>query len=211
MSDYSLSLDESCLVLNKNYAVINVVKAWRALSLLTRGRAEVVYVEDGYYKSYSLDSWFALSEIRIAEGINSDESYIQGVEKRIILPRIIRTIFYDKNPARKTVLTRRNVYLRDANTCQLCGIKLPSTELNLDHVIPKSRGGKTTWLNVVCSCIKCNSKKGDRTLTEAGMKLLRKPFIPRYNLTLYERSKELKYKSWNDFLKEAYFNVELLP
>ena len=72
MSDFALS--ESCLVLNKNYAVINVVKVWRALSMLTRGRAEVVYVEDGYYKSYKLDSWFAISEMRIAEGIDDDEN-----------------------------------------------------------------------------------------------------------------------------------------
>ena len=207
MSDYAL--EESCLVLNKNYAVINVVKAWRALSMLTRGRAEVVYVENGYYKSYNIDSWFAVSEMKLAEGIDDDESYVQGVEQKIIIPRIIRTIFYDKNPIRGIVLTRRNIYLRDAMTCQFCGKKLPSTELNLDHLLPKSRGGLTTWTNVVCSCIKCNSKKGDRTPAEAGMKLIRKAFVPHYNLTLYERSKEPKYKRWADFISDAYMNVEL--
>ncbi len=207
MSDFAL--EESCLVLNKNYVIINVVKAWRALSLLKRGRAEVVYVEDGYYKSYSLDSWFAISELRIAEGIRDDESIITGTEQKIVVPRIIRTIVYDKIPIRGVVLTRRNIYLRDCNFCQYCGKHFAPSELNLEHVLPKSRGGTTTWTNVVCSCIKCNSKKGDKTPAEAGMKLIRKPFMPHYNLTLYEKSKEPKYKCWGDFLDSSYWNTEL--
>lgn len=74
--------------------------------------------------------------------------------------------------------TRRNVYARDAYTCQYCGARRLASELNYDHVVPRSRGGKTTWDNIVTSCFGCNDRKGDKTPHEAGMKLLRKPVRP---------------------------------
>jgi hypothetical protein len=209
MSD--LVLQDSCLVLNRNFAIINIVKARRAMSLLAKGKVEVVYIEDGYYKTYNLDSWFAISEMKIAEGIRDDESIVQGIEKKIVAPRIIRTLVYDKVPIRGAVLSRRNIYLRDSQTCQYCGRRLPTSELNLDHLLPKSQGGITSWTNVVCSCIECNSKKGNRTPAQAGMKLIRKPFMPHYNLMLYEKSKEPKYKSWKEFISSGYWNAELQP
>lgn len=202
-------LDESVLVLNKNYAVINIIPVYKALSMLIRERAEVVYVEDGYYKSYSLQNWFDFSELKLAEGITDDDYLIKGIEKDFLVPKIIRTLFYDKVPIRGVLLTRRNVYLRDNFSCQYCGRKFSTEDLNIDHVIPKSRGGKMEWNNVVCSCIKCNTKKGASTPQEAGMKLLRRPFMPRYNLSFYEKAKEPKYKKWKDFISDAYFNAEL--
>ena len=76
--------------------------------------------------------------------------------------------------------SRLNIYARDRNTCQYCGRRPPRAELNLDHVIPRSRGGVTNWENVVCSCVPCNLKKGGRTPDEARMRLLRHPIRPRW-------------------------------
>lgn len=203
-------LTESVLVLNKNYIPINVIPLYKAISLLARQRAEIVYIEDGYFYGYNLTSWSGFTEMKMAEGIDEETSIIHGMEKKIMVPKIIRTLFFDKIPNRNIVLTRRNLFLRDGNKCQYCQKQYPSTELNIDHIIPKSKGGKTVWENVVCSCVHCNSKKGSKTLEEAGLKLLHKPSKPKYNLTIFEKSKEPKYKSWRNFLDDAYWNTPLL-
>jgi len=201
---------DSCLVLNINYQPINVIPVWKALSMLFRERAEIVYVDEGYYKSYALNGWFGLSEMKMAEGIDDDEALIYGIDKTFIAPKVIRTLFYGAVPPSKGIaLTRRNIYLRDDYTCQFCGRKLPTSELNIDHVVPKSRGGRMTWNNVVCSCIRCNNKKAARTPQEAGMRLLRKPFQPRHNLTLFDKAREPKYKKWQDFVDQIYYDTEL--
>lgn len=202
-------LAESVLVLNKSYAPINVIPLYKALSLLSRERAEIVYIENGYYKGYNLNSWIGFTEMKNSEGLAEDTDLVYGIERKILVPKIIRTLYFDKIPHRSVILTRRNVFLRDDFTCMLCGKKLPSSELNIDHVIPKSKGGKTIWENVVCSCFHCNNKKGSKTLEEAKMKLIRKPFKPKYNLTMYERMKEPKYKMWKDFISQAYWNTPL--
>lgn len=95
--------------------------------------------------------------------------------------------------------TRHNVFERDGYFCQYCGEKYDTAYLNLDHVIPKERGGKTTWENVVCSCIRCNSKKGNRTPQEAGMKLLKKPKKPKWR-PLFISGKFPIDESWERFL-----------
>lgn len=202
-------LAESVLVLNKSYAPINVIPLYRAISLLSRERAEVVYIENGYYKSYNLTSWLGFTEMKNSEGLTSDNDIVYGIEKKLLVPKIIRTLYFDKVPHRSVVLTRRNVFLRDDFTCMFCGKKLPSQELNIDHIIPKCKGGKTTWENVVCSCFRCNNKKGSKSLEESKMKLIRKPYKPKYSLAIFERIKEPKYKAWKDFISQAYWNTPL--
>jgi 5-methylcytosine-specific restriction endonuclease McrA len=108
--------------------------------------------------------------------------------------------------------SRFNIYARDANTCQYCGRRCARAELNLDHVVPRSRGGVTTWENVVCSCVACNLRKGGRTPDEAGMRLLRAPSRPRWTPMFRSATRRAFYSEWRPFLSladAAYWNVEL--
>jgi 5-methylcytosine-specific restriction endonuclease McrA len=102
--------------------------------------------------------------------------------------------------------------MRDANTCQYCGEELPRAELNLDHVVPRAQGGRTTWENVVCCCIDCNLSKGARTPVQAGLKLLKTPVRPRWTPTFRTNGGRVRYREWLPFLGLAdasYWNVEL--
>jgi 5-methylcytosine-specific restriction endonuclease McrA len=105
--------------------------------------------------------------------------------------------------------TRHNIFERDHNTCQYCGIKFDRKDLNLDHVIPRDRGGETSWENIVCSCVPCNSRKGNRTPPEAGLKLLHKPKRPKWRPMLHLQFSKARDDSWKHFVDLAYWNVEL--
>ena len=96
------------------------------------------------------------------------------------MPRVILLIIYDRLPKKEVKFTRHNIFERDKNTCQYCGRVFDRKDLNLDHVIPRDRGGPTTWENIVCSCVECNTQKANRTPQEAGMHLVRKPKRPKW-------------------------------
>ena len=121
--------------------------------------------------------WRELSELK-AEFEPDEYDWIHTVRFQMAVPRIIRLLGYDKLPRQDVKFNRRNIFARDCNRCQYCGKKFPTTELSLDHVIPKSQGGKSTWENIVCCCIKCNVKKGGRTPEQASMHLITKPVKP---------------------------------
>ena len=101
----------------------------------------------------------------------ANEDSIGLVDQAIRVPRVILLLAYDRVPRRYVRFSRFNIYSRDQNRCQYCGRQFPRAELNLDHVVPRSKGGTSTWENVVCSCHRCNRLKGGRTPTEAGMRL----------------------------------------
>ena len=98
---------------------------------------------------------------------------------------------------------------RDKNTCLYCGRHLPSEQLNLDHVIPRAVGGRTTWENIVCSCIPCNTRKANRLPHEAGLRLIRKPVRPKWRPVISLVLEDEHRERWKDFLDLAYWNVEL--
>ncbi len=104
---------------------------------------------------------------------------------------------------------RRNLFARDGNLCQYCGNTFPTSELSLDHVMPRSRGGEASWENIVCACVECNVRKGGRTPTEAGMKLIRQPQKPKRSPLLALKLGNPKYESWKTFLDNAYWDVDL--
>jgi 5-methylcytosine-specific restriction endonuclease McrA len=116
---------------------------------------------------------------------------------------------YDKVPQQSVKFNRRNIFARDNNQCQYCGKKCPTSELSLDHVIPRSQGGPTTWENIVCACVECNVKKGGRTPRQANMSLIRKPEKPRRSPLLNLKLTQRKYMSWQQFLDNVYWSVEL--
>jgi 5-methylcytosine-specific restriction endonuclease McrA len=119
----------------------------------------------------------------------------------IYLPNVIRLRTYRHIPVRLQVVTRKNIYLRDANTCQYCGSKLKSDDLTLDHIIPKSRGGKSSWDNMVACCRVCNSRKDNRTPEEAGMPLLHRPLPATVHTGRHVlRSMGLEVQEWGRYL-----------
>lgn len=197
-------LNTKVLVLNRNFLPVHVTSVRRAFSLLYQGLAEAV---DDQYRTFDFDSWSALSA-------SVHEDTIGLVDRVIRVPRVILLLTYDRIPRRQVRFNRFNVYARDRNTCQYCGQRLPRVELNLDHVIPRSQGGMSTWENIVCSCHACNRRKGGRTPKEAGMKLLHPPRRPEWTPFMLETFSLRRYREWLPFLSTvdaAYWNTELQP
>jgi 5-methylcytosine-specific restriction endonuclease McrA len=196
------------LVLNRHYLAVRVVGVKRAFSLLFRDLAEVVNVEDGKYISYDYSEWCELSDL--AREFEPDgHDWIRTVRFDIAVPRIIRLAIYDRLPQQSVKFNRRNIYARDGARCQYCNKKYPTSELSLDHVVPRSHGGKTSWENIVCACLKCNIRKGGRTPVQAGMHLITPPKKPKRNPVLSLKLADGRYASWKAFLDNAYWSVEL--
>jgi hypothetical protein len=207
-AELKTGLDCSVLVLNKHYMAIRIVGARRAFSLLFRQLAEVVAYEEGVYANYDFRSWCEVSQFK--DRFEPDGSdWVSCVNFHVAVPRIIRLLFYDRLPRSEVKFNRRNIFARDKNTCQYCGKKQPTNELSLDHIIPRSAGGKSAWDNIVCSCTSCNARKGGRTPKEAGMNLITKPAKPKHNPLVHIHLGSQRYRSWKQFLDNAYWSVEL--
>ncbi|MBN1342813.1 MAG: HNH endonuclease [Phycisphaerae bacterium] len=202
------ALNTHVLVLNKHYMALRVTSARRAFSLLFREIAEVIDVEDGRYVSYDFESWREVSAFH-REFQPERHDWVRSVRFSIAVPRIIRLLAYDRLPKADVKLNRRNVYARDRSHCQYCGKRFSTTDLSLDHIVPRSQGGETTWENIVCCCLKCNVRKGGRTPKEAGMSLIQKPVKPRRSPVIHIKLSNSKYASWRQFLDHAYWSVEL--
>lgn len=134
---------------------------------------------------------------------------VKTISLNIRVPRIIVLLLFERLPKKEVKFTRHNVFERDRNTCQYCGKIFDRVELNLDHVMPRDRGGATTWENIVCSCIPCNTRKGNRLPHEAGMLLIRKPKRPKWRPFINISFNSSHHDSWKHFLDLAYWNVEL--
>jgi 5-methylcytosine-specific restriction endonuclease McrA len=202
------ALSNHVLVLNKHYAAVRVTSVRRAFTLLYRDIAEIIAVEDEQWCSYDFASWRDLSAFR-ARWEREKHEWVHCVRFELAVPRVIRLTCYDRLPKQSVRFSRRNIYARDRNRCQYCGKRFPSSELSLDHVVPRSQGGRTTWTNIVCCCIRCNTRKGGRTPAEARMKLITEPVRPKRSPAITLRLSNEKYASWKEFLDRAYWNVEL--
>jgi len=206
--EFKSGLDCNVLVLNKHYMAIRIVGARRAFSLLFRDLAEVVSFEQDGYSNYNFQSWCEVSQFR--RNFEPDgHDWVSTVNFYIAVPRIIRLLFYDRLPRNEVKFNRRNIFARDKNRCQYCGKRQRTSELSLDHIIPKSVGGKSVWENIVCACAKCNVKKGGRTPRQASMTLIRKPVKPKHNPLVHVHLGHQRYRSWKQFLDHAYWSVEL--
>ena len=209
----TVALNANVLVLNKFYQAIRVINVRRAFSLLCRELAEVVHIETdaqgaSRWQNFDFESWQELSLMK-ANFEPEEYDWIHTVRFQIAVPRIIRLLGYEKLPRQDVKFNRRNIYARDSSRCQYCGRRFSTTELSLDHVVPRSQGGKTSWDNIVCCCVKCNVKKGGRTPEQAAMKLITKPIKPRRSPVINIRLADERYWSWKQFLDTAYWTVEL--
>ena len=203
------ALDASVLVLNKLFMAIHIISVRRAFCLLCKDLAEVVSLEDGQFATYNFSTWRKLSEYRAQHFRQEDDDWVRTVNSEIQVPRVIRLLGYDKLPKQTVKFNRRNIFARDNNQCQYCGKRFPTSELSLDHIIPRSQGGQNTWENIVCACVSCNVRKGGQTPREARMTLIRKPEKPKRSPLLNLKMTHRKYQSWRTFLDNAYWSVEL--
>jgi len=199
-------LDRPVLVLNRLWQAVNTCSARRAFTLLYAGHAQVVAQdESANFLTHDFESWRDFSRNNPSE----EPEMVNTISLRVRIPQVIVLLLFDRLPKKEVKFTRHNVFERDKNTCQYCDRIFDRTELNLDHVLPRDKGGQTTWENVVCSCIPCNTKKGNRLPHEAGMRLARKPRRPKWrpfvNITFSGR----QHESWRHFIDLAYWNVEL--
>lgn len=172
---------EHVLLLNITYEPLRIINWKKAITLLCLGKVEVI---EEYGKE------------------------IHSVSFAIKLPSVVRLLRIVRKPKSPVKFSRQNIYARDRYKCQYCGSKLPTEDLTYDHVLPKSRGGRTVWENIVTSCIDCNRKKGGRIPSEASMRLIRKPtrptWVPAIRITIGFKKIPT---TWRDYL---YWNIELL-
>lgn len=192
------------LVLNKSFYAVQIISWQRALSLVYLDHARVV---DEEYRTYTFDDWRELSQ----EIKDSPSGYIRTPTYRMMIPDVISLKTFNGLPKSEVKFTRRNIYEHYGYKCAYCGIKFSTSELNLEHVVPRSRGGRTDWSNIVTSCIPCNLKKGSRLPEEAKMLLLVKPTKPSWTgpaAIVFRPGFKIK-ASWQRFVDNVYWNTEL--
>ena len=189
-------LTRQVLVLNRCWQAVNVVGVKRAFSLLVQGHADVIHQEEGDFQLYDFNQWVDSSNF-LSDG---GPEYLHTINHLIRLPKVIILKVFDRLPIKEVKFHRNNIFERDKCRCQYCGNQFTEKELNLDHVIPRHHGGRTSWENVVTSCIRCNSRKADRLPHEAGMKLIRKPTKPKWRPFVSVAENKEKNPSWDYFL-----------
>jgi len=128
-------------------------------------------------------------------------------ESAKVVPEVITLTRFSKLPTATVPFSRRNLFKRDRYTCQYCNKRPRQDELTIDHVVPRSHGGGSTWENCVLACIDCNHRKADRTPKQAHLTLKQEPLRPKWN-PVYSRY-ETRYESWAKFISDAYWNAEL--
>lgn len=162
------------LVLSQGFEPVKIVPWQRAITLLFLGKVEVIEEYDHNIKTTAF---------------------------LIKIPAVVRLLKSFRRYQKPVKFSRVNIYGRDKYTCQFCGVKKSINDLTYDHVVPRSRGGKTNWLNIVTCCQACNRRKANRTPAEAGMKLLKEPMQPSATPTLVVTiSKESMPDAWRDYL-----------
>lgn len=195
---------KKCLVLNKNWRPICTTTLEEAISKVFSsyrdGTPKARIIDPESYETFTWADWAKLIPA-------VDEEKISTANMSFKIPEVILLSKYEKMPSPKSHFSRRTLYKRDNMQCQYCGCKPGSEELTIEHVVPRSKGGLTTWENCVLACVPCNRKKADKTPAQAGMKLLREPKKPNINLCRFETHKPIK--SWSVFLGEAYWSVQL--
>jgi 5-methylcytosine-specific restriction endonuclease McrA len=159
------------LVLNQNFEPISVCSVKRAVILLYLGKAEIIETADGLT--------------------------LRSQKSQIAVPSVVRLDYYVHVPAKRIMLTRKNIIKRDSGRCQYCGRKKP--QMTVDHVIPKIYGGADSWENLVCACLECNNKKGHQTPEKIGFQLIRKPRRPNH-ITFIQQFIGVSDRRWRQYL-----------
>lgn len=189
----TVALEKGVLVLNRFFQAVQITSARRAFTLFCKGYVKAV---DEEYVTYDFIDWKELPP-------NGEMVHTPRYALRI--PRVVQLINYDKVPRFKIRLSRKNIFLRDRYFCQYCRQKFDEKHLTLDHVLPVSKGGDNSWMNLVTCCFRCNNKKGNRTPAEAGMPLNRQPKRPHWiPFSRFARHRNA-HPLWKTFIDFAYY------
>lgn len=171
MDDGESKLSRPVLVLNRNYEPLSVCSVRRAVVLIYLGKADLVETLDG--------------------------ARLRAVTREVPVPSVVKLGFYIKVPPKNVILSRKNIIKRDGHRCHYCGTT--HAAMTVDHIVPKIYGGQDTWENLVCACIYCNNKKGDRTPDKAGMTLLKSPKRPNH-ITFIQQFIGISDQRWKRYL-----------
>lgn len=191
-------LDSPVLLLNKGFSAMALTDVRRGFTLFYKGNVRAVLPD---YSTYAWEEWCDVPP-QPGDEVVSTPSIVLRV------PRVLQILSCERPPRTDVKFSRHNIYVRDSSRCQYCGRRFPTSELSLDHVVPLSRGGATSWENVVCACLPCNVRKGNRVPEEVGMRLRRSPVKPKPS-PLGLLSPHRIHPDWRNFLDVAYWNVEL--
>jgi 5-methylcytosine-specific restriction endonuclease McrA len=183
---------ESILLLNFSYEPLRLIDVQRAMKLLVRGKAEIARDPD-------------TGQLHVAEG-----RHIASAVKAFPLPTIVRMLYYVTHKRQRMPLTKKNVLQRDDFACAYCGRHSAPKTLTVDHVVPRSRGGKSSWENLVACCQPCNARKANRTPAEAAMPLRRSPYEPRFVPTVVLRS-DTYCDTWGKYVTLYRVAIEQRP
>ena len=194
-------VEGNVLVLNKSWTAVNIASVKRALTLMYQDAAKAVHPDD--YSLYDFDDWCELSRAR------ADGRYIHTPSMSIRVPEVILLTGFNGFFRQEVRFSRRNIFERDKNTCQYCGRRFAKADLTLDHVVPRSKGGRDSWENLVLACVRCNVRKANRTPDEAHMPLKRRPIKPAWLPKFGARLPKGDLSSWQRFVDAAYWDVEL--
>lgn len=204
-------LTQKVLVLNKGWTPIKLITVKAALCILTKSedngepKAKIIDHAQGY-REFTWKDWSDLQS-------ESMDEIIRGGSRSYKMFRTIKLLNYSKFPNHASKFNRAGIYKRDGNRCQYCGKGTPQislSELSLDHVTPRSKGGLTTWENCVIACTNCNRKKANRSLHESGMAFFNKGYKPvKPKFTLFAREDLIQFKDWQNFFDHMYWTVEL--
>ncbi|MFN0206229.1 MAG: HNH endonuclease [Planctomycetota bacterium] len=175
---------------------VNITTVRRALTLLYLGYARVIEPET--FDTFDFSDW-------LNQEVSREHHAIQTVTKQIRVPELIVLSEFDQQPILRVPFSRKNLFVRDNYRCQYCGLRGNGDDLGVDHVIPRSRGGASSWLNCVLACHPCNVRKGNRTPVEAGLKLFRQPAQPRWPMYL-SLGPDRRRDSWKRFINELATN-----
>lgn len=178
------------MVLDESWRAIHTVSVRHAMRLLATGAARGVLPET--CETLTFHQWV---DLEVPEG----DDGIRTVRRAVRIPEIVVLSHYKGMPTRTPSFSRRNLMRRDRFTCQYCGLKPGVHELSIDHVVPRSRGGRSTWENCVLACRRCNRKKRNRTPQQANMPILRAPHVPRWS-PFVEVPKSSLRPSWERFV-----------
>jgi 5-methylcytosine-specific restriction endonuclease McrA len=182
-------LEQPTLVLNRNWQPVHVTTVARSLVLLWNDAARVVDPEE-----YRLFSWSDWAERTPVDGA----CCVRSARLRLPVPEVISLSHYDRLPSTAVSFSRRNVAKRDHYTCQYCGAQPGAESITIDHVLPRSQGGTSSWTNCASACTRCNARKGDRTPEQAGMRLRRRPVRPEWKP--FYAAQGARIESWAKFL-----------
>jgi 5-methylcytosine-specific restriction endonuclease McrA len=192
------------LVLNRHWQAIDVRTPAETFSMLVTGAATALDLSpDGAMQPVTWEQWLTLE-------VRPGDHSIGTPRGSLRVPTVIVLARFDKVPKRRPRFCARAIWERDANTCQYTGRKLKPSEGNIDHIIPRSRGGKTSWENCVLADKKVNSRKGNRLPEEIGLRLLRQPTVPRELPTTVLIRNHHRVADWNIFLGETSLPGELM-